>query len=157
MEVDINGPTNGDEWSQHMCKHRHQSKDLSTSRLVGHGRYRRSIQFHLRKITVNCQSSINERDYFLLDTTDETCANFGDWDACGGAAACRWISRQCLGEQDFESRWCCQWLQWLLFQNVIQLQPHGSKTPVIFYRGMWLQRWLHISKLLSATTSQQFN
>jgi len=40
--------------------------------------------------------------------------------------------------------------QWLFFQNVIQLQPHGSKNPIVLYEEMWLQRWLHVSKLFSA-------
>ena len=46
---------------------------------------------------------------------------------------------------------------WLFSQNVIQLQPHGSKTPIVLYQEMWLQRWLHVSNLLSAATSQRFN
>ena len=48
-------------------------------------------------------------------------------------------------------------LQCLFSQNVIQLQPHGSKNPIVLYQEMWLQRWLHVSKLLSAASSQRFN
>jgi len=49
--------------------------------------------------------------------------------------------------------------EWLCFQNlnVIQLQPHSSKNPIVLYKEMWLHRWLHVSKLLSAGTSQRFN
>jgi len=47
--------------------------------------------------------------------------------------------------------------QWLFSQHVIQLQPHGNKNPIVVYQEMWLQRWLHVSKLLSAATSQRFN
>ena len=43
--------------------------------------------------------------------------------------------------------------QWLFYQNVIQLQPHGSKNPIVLYQETCLQRWLHVSKLLSAATS----
>ena len=34
---------------------------------------------------------------------------------------------------------------------------HASKNPIVLYQEMWLQRWLRVSKLLSAATSQQFN
>ena len=44
-------------------------------------------------------------------------------------------------------------LQWLFSQNVIQLQPHGSKNPIVLYQEMWL----HVSNLLSAATSQQID
>jgi len=47
--------------------------------------------------------------------------------------------------------------QWLFFENAIQLQPHGGKTHIVLYQEMWLQSWLHVSKLLSAATSQRFN
>jgi len=39
----------------------------------------------------------------------------------------------------------------------MKAQPHGSKNPVVLYQEMWLQRWLRVSKLLSAATSQRFN
>jgi len=38
-------------------------------------------------------------------------------------------------------------------RNVIQLQAHGSKNPNVLYQEMWL----HVSKLLSAATSQRLN
>jgi len=46
---------------------------------------------------------------------------------------------------------------WLFFQNAIQLQPHGGKNHIVLYQEMWLQSRLHVSKLLSAATSQRFN
>jgi len=58
---------------------------------------------------------------------------------------------------------CCpksilfEYYKWLFFQNAIQLQPHGGKNHIVLYQEMWLQSWLHFSKLLSAATSQQFN
>jgi len=42
------------------------------------------------------------------------------------------------------------------FQNAIQLQPYGGKTHIVLYQEMWLQSRLHVSKLLSAATSQRF-
>jgi len=59
----------------------------------------------------------------------------------------------------YQNRFCklVQASQWLFFQNVIQLQPHGSKNPIVLYQEMWLQRWLHVSKPLSAATSQRFD
>ena len=47
--------------------------------------------------------------------------------------------------------------KWLFFQNAIQLRPHGGKNHVVLYQEMWLQRRLHVSKLLSAATSQRFS
>jgi len=47
--------------------------------------------------------------------------------------------------------------EWLFFQNAIQLQPHGGKNHIVLYQEMWKERWLHVSKLFSATTSQRFN
>jgi len=47
--------------------------------------------------------------------------------------------------------------QWLFFQNVIQVQLHGSKNPIVVYQEIWLQRWLRVNKLLSAATSHRFN
>jgi len=35
--------------------------------------------------------------------------------------------------------------QWLFFQNVIQVQPHGGKTPIVLYQEMWLQVFRHVS------------
>jgi len=43
-------------------------------RSVCHGRYRRSVRFHLRRITVDHRSSIIDRDNFVIDSTDDTCA-----------------------------------------------------------------------------------
>jgi len=43
--------------------------------------------------------------------------------------------------------------QWLFFAIAIQLQPHGGKHRIVLYQEMWLQRRLHVSKLLSAATS----
>ena len=37
------------------------------------------------------------------------------------------------------------------------LAAHGSKNPIALYQEMWLQRWLRVSELLSAATSQRFN
>jgi len=50
----------------------------------------------------------------------------------------------------------CNTLQYTAthFQNVIQLQPHGSKNPIVLYQEMWLQRWLHVSNLLPAAKSK---
>jgi len=31
-------------------------------------------------------------------------------------------------------------------QNIFK--PHGSKNPIVLYQEMWLQRWLHVSKML---------
>jgi len=50
----------------------------------------------------------------------------------------------------------CTW-EWLFFHNAIQLQPHGGKNHIVLYQEMWLQSRLHVSKLLSAATSQRFN
>ena len=36
-------------------------------------------------------------------------------------------------------------LQWLFFQNVIQVQPHGGKNPIVLYQEMWLQVFRHVS------------
>jgi len=44
-----------------------------------------------------------------------------------------------------------------IFQNVIQVQLHGSKTPVVLYQEMWMQMWLRVNKLLSAAISHRFN
>jgi len=33
---------------------------------VSHGRYRRSVPFHLRRITVNCRSTMNDRHNFMI-------------------------------------------------------------------------------------------
>lgn len=38
-----------------------------------HSRYRLSMKIHLRRITVDCQSSINDRDNFLIDSIDNLC------------------------------------------------------------------------------------
>ena len=35
--------------------------------------------------------------------------------------------------------------QWLFFQNVIQVQPHGGKNPIVLYQEMWLQVFRHVS------------
>ena len=47
--------------------------------------------------------------------------------------------------------------QCLFFQNETQLQPHGGENYIVFNQEMWLQSRLHVSKLLSAATSQRFN
>ena len=39
-----------------------------------HGRYRWSVRLHLRRITVDRRSSIIDRDNFVIDSTDDTCA-----------------------------------------------------------------------------------
>ena len=35
--------------------------------------------------------------------------------------------------------------QWLFFQNVIQVQPHGGKNPIVLYQEMWLQGAAHLN------------
>jgi len=40
--------------------------------------------------------------------------------------------------------------------DIFPEQPHGSKNPIVLYQEMWLQSWLHVSKLLSAATVQRF-
>jgi len=52
--------------------------------------------------------------------------------------------------------WKNSHFQWLFFQNAIQLQPYGGKNHIVLYQEMWLQSRLHVSKLLSAATSQRF-
>ena len=34
LNLEVNGPTNGEEWSQHTCNYRHQSTNQPTGRLV---------------------------------------------------------------------------------------------------------------------------
>jgi len=46
---------------------------------------------------------------------------------------------------------------WLFFQNVIQLQPHGSKNPIVLYQEMWLQRWLHVRGLGTPRTCTKYS
>jgi len=41
-----------------------------------HGRYRRSVRLHLRRITVDRGSSIIDRDNFVIGWTDDTCGHF---------------------------------------------------------------------------------
>jgi len=36
--------------------------------------------------------------------------------------------------------------KWLFFQNVIQVQPHGGKTPIVLYQEMWLQVFRHAGR-----------
>jgi hypothetical protein len=47
--------------------------------------------------------------------------------------------------------------QWLFFQNVIQVQLHGGKNPIVLYWEMKLQSDLHVSNEPAAATSQWFN
>jgi len=47
--------------------------------------------------------------------------------------------------------------QWLFFQNVIQVQPHGGKNPIVLYQEMWLQVFRHVSLQPTAATMQRFN
>jgi len=83
------GPASGEEWSQNVCKYRHQSTDLSTCRSVTvniNGRFdstygrTQSIlmisSIHLQRITVDRRSSINDRDNFVIDTSNDTCGKF---------------------------------------------------------------------------------
>ena len=65
------GPMCDEKWSQHISKCRHLSTDLST-RSIGHGRYRRSMPIHLRRITVDLRSSIKNRDNIVVDFIDDT-------------------------------------------------------------------------------------
>jgi len=46
------GPIRDEKWSQQLSKCRYLSTDLST-RLIDHGRYRRSIRIHLLENTVD--------------------------------------------------------------------------------------------------------
>ena len=43
------------------------------------------------------------------------------------------------------------------FQNVIQVQPHGGKNPIVLYQEMWLQVFRHVSLQPTAATMQRFN
>jgi len=47
--------------------------------------------------------------------------------------------------------------QWLFFQNVIQVQPHGGKNLIVLYQEMWLQVFRHVSLRPAAATMQRFN
>ena len=55
-----------------------QSRSISTVGSVPptgqHGRYRRSVRSHLRRITVDRRSSIIDRNNFVIGWTDDTCA-----------------------------------------------------------------------------------
>jgi len=44
--------------------------------------------------------------------------------------------------------------QWLFFQNVIQVQPHGGKNPIVLCQEMWLQVFRHVSLQPTAATMQ---
>jgi len=44
---------------------------------------------------------------------------------------------------------------WLFFQNVIQVQPHGGKNPIVLYQEMWLQVFRHVSLQPTAATMQR--
>jgi len=47
--------------------------------------------------------------------------------------------------------------KWLFFQNVIQVQLHGGKNPIVMYWEMKLQTELHVSNEPAVATSQRFN
>jgi len=47
--------------------------------------------------------------------------------------------------------------QWLFLQNVIQVQPHGGKNPIVLYQEMWLQVFRDVSLQPTAATMQRFN
>jgi len=57
-----------------------QSRSISTvgsiTPVEEHGRYQRSVRLHLWRVTVDRQSSISDRDNFVIDWTDYTCENF---------------------------------------------------------------------------------
>jgi len=56
-------------------------------------------------------------------------------------SAHRQRAAHCQRKDDQES----EGLQWLFLQNVIQVQPHGGKTPIVLYQEMWLQMLLHFN------------
>jgi len=41
-------------------------------------------------------------------------------------------------DYDNENSWISS-CEWLFFQNVIQVQPHGGKNPIVLYQELWLQ------------------
>jgi len=57
-----------------------RTRSISTVCLIPptreHGWYWRSVWLHLRRITVDCRSSIIDRDNFVIDSTDDTCEIF---------------------------------------------------------------------------------
>jgi len=47
--------------------------------------------------------------------------------------------------------------EWLFFQNAIQVQLHGGKTPIVLYWEMKLQDDLHVSNAPATASLQRFN
>ena len=63
-------------WTLTPCDNLHRCRQLGWFVLIDtgeYGRYRRSMSIHLRRITVDHRSSINDRDNFVINTIDNTC------------------------------------------------------------------------------------